>query len=341
MYKTHSKFLNEIMLGMSAGNYSQNTADSYARWIASFIRYHGMRHPSEMGAEECGEFLSYLAVDRNVSVSTQKQALCALVYLYKKHLGVEIGHINGLRFATKQKKLPVVLSRAEVQAVLNELYKDRTYWLIGALLYGSGLRISECLRLRIQDIDFDYVSITVRSGKGNKDRTTTLPRQLIDSIKKQMQRAKWDHMQDVSKGIGVTLPDALARKYPSAPTEWKWYYLFPSLQQCIDKQTGEIKRHHIYPTTPQRAIREAVKRAGITKKASAHTFRHSFATHLLEAGADIRTVQQQLGHTDVNTTMVYVHVLESTGKVVNSPFDTLDDPIPPRSYSHLRALERQ
>lgn len=325
MIRTKSKFLQDFMHDMRARNYSQDTIDSYTRRVAGYIRFHGMRHPAQMAAPECGQYLSHLATSRNVSASTQKQALCALAYLYNKHLGQKLGRIPGYNQAQKPRRTPVVMTKAEVSATLKNLENDKTIWLMAAIMYGSGLRISECARLRIQDIDFQSLSITVHGGKGDKDRTVTLSKNLIEPIKKQMQRARWVHQHDQAKGIGATLPNALATKYPAAPHEWNWFYLFPSGQHCADQATGEIKRHHIYKTTPQRAIKTAIRRAGITKKATAHTLRHSFATHMLLDGADIRSVQQQLGHSHINTTMIYIHIIENSGRAIASPFDTLDN----------------
>lgn len=339
MFNTHSPFLIGIRNQMRAMNYSENTVDAYLLRIKQFIRFHSNQHPENMGADECGQFLSYLATVKNVTANTQKQALCALIWMYKHHLQTDIGYINGVQFATKPKKLPVVLTKKEIASLLQHIQTEGfTITLIVKLLYGSGLRISECLRLRIKDIDFDYLTITVRSGKGNKDRVTILDEGLIEPIKKQMQRARWQHEKDKRQQIGVTLPFALARKYRSAPFDWPWYYLFPASGHCTDKEIGELKRNHIYPTTPQKAIKRAVRRSGITKPATAHTLRHSFATHLLQDGIDIRKVQALLGHKDLNTTMIYTHVLENNGRAVTSPLNTLNNKPTTNSYTHLKAI---
>ncbi|TVO75100.1 integron integrase [Sedimenticola selenatireducens] len=340
MFQTKSPFLIGIRNQMRAMNYSDKTSDAYLLRIRGFIRFHHNKHPDEMGADECGQYLSYLATVKNVTASTQKQALCALVWMYKHHLQKDIGYINGVNYATKPKRLPVVLTKTETANVLNNMKREGfTNWLIANLLYGAGLRISECLRLRIKDIDFEYQTITVRSGKGNKDRTTLLPASLIQPIKRQMQQAEQAHEKDTKKGIGVTLPFALARKYKSAPHDWGWYYLFPAIGYAVDKETGEQKRHHVYQTTPQKAIKSAVRRSKITKPATAHTLRHSFATHMLQDGNDIRRVQELLGHKDLNTTMIYTHVLENNGKAITSPLETLSSASTINrapSYVHLR-----
>lgn len=339
MFQTKSPFLLGIRKQMRAMNYSDKTIDAYLLRIRGFIRFHKNKHPDEMGADECGQYLSYLATVKNVTANTQKQALCALIWMYKHHLQKDIGHINGIQFASKPQRLPVVLTKSETAAVLTNIKRDGfTITLIANLLYGAGLRISECLRLRIKDIDFEYQTITVRSGKGNKDRTTLLPASLIEPIKRQVKHARWSYEKDRKKQIGVTLPFALARKYKSAPFDWPWYYLFPAVGHAVDQETGEVKRHHIYQTTPQKAIKAAVRRARITKPATAHTLRHSFATHMLQDGNDIRRVQELLGHRDLNTTMIYTHVLENNGKAVASPLETLNSTGQANSYTHLRAI---
>ena len=277
-------------------------------------------HPQEMGAQEIEAFLTHLAVHENVAAATQNQALQAILFLYRAVLGREITQpIQALR-ARKPKRLPTVLTRPEVQTLLS--YLSSPHLLIAQLLYGSGLRLMEGLRLRVKDLDFEYRTITVRDGKGEKDRITILPESLIESLPKHLEGVQRLHQQDLSQGYGaVYLPDALARKYPNAEREWGWQWVFPSPRLSPDPRAGVIRRHHLDPTSLQRAIREAARAAGIPKPVTPHTLRHSFATHLLESGYDIRTVQELLGHKDVRTTMIYTHVLQRGGLAVRSPLD--------------------
>ena len=300
-------------------HYSYRTEQAYVDWLRRFI-LHGKRHPQEMGAQEIEAFLTHLAVHENVAASTQNQALQAILFLYREVLGREITQpIQALR-ARKPKRLPTVLTRPEVQTLLS--YLSSTHLLIAQLLYGSGLRLMEGLRLRVKDLDFEYRTITVRDGKGEKDRITILPESLIESLSKHLEEVQRLHQQDLSQGYGaVYLPDALARKYPNAEREWGWQWVFPSSRLSPDPRAGVIRRHHLDPTSVQRAIREAARAAGIPKPVTPHTLRHSFATHLLESGYDIRTVQELLGHKDVRTTMIYTHVLQRGGLAVRSPLD--------------------
>jgi integron integrase len=275
-----------------------------------------------MGEPEVSKFLSNLAVEGKVSASTQNQALSAILFLYQAVLKQELGWINNVKRAKKPSHLPVVFTKEEAKAVLLRL--EGTKWLMASLLYGAGLRLMECLGLRVKDIDFSYSQITVRDGKGGKDRLTMLPESLKDPLKKHLEKVSILHEQELKEGFGkVYLPFALAKKYPNAEREFAWQYVFPASNRSIDPRSGIERRHHIYETVLQKAVKAAVRAAGINKPASCHTFRHSFATHLLEDGYDIRTVQELLGHKDVSTTMIYTHVLNKGGKGVRSPLDGL------------------
>jgi integron integrase len=316
------KLLDQVRYAIRAKHYSFRTEEIYIQWIRRFILFHNKRHPKDMGAKEVGQFLSDLAVTHHVAASTQNQALSAILFLYQAVLRQEIGWLNEVVRAKKPRKLPVVLTQEEAKAVLNGL--SGIPWLMASLLYGSGLRLMECIRLRVKDVDFAYNNIVVRDGKGGKDRVTVLPL----NVKTQMQRHVHDvkklHEQDLEKGFGrVYLPYALERKYPNADREWAWQYIFPATKRSIDPRGGIERRHHVSKLVLQRAVKAAIRKAGIAKAASCHTFRHSFATHLLEAGYDIRTVQELLGHRDVNTTMIYTHVLNRGGRGVRSPVDLL------------------
>lgn len=307
---------------MRRRNYSRRTEASYWFWIRWFILHHGKRHPAEMGAGEVEDFLSWLATERNVAAATQNQALSALVFLYKQVLGKDLPWFKSMVRAKRPVRLPVVLTMAETQRLLAQLQGVK--WLMASLLYGAGLRQTECLMLRVKDVDFAYRQITVRDGKGGKDRATMLPEQVVQPLQAHLGRVRALHRADLAKGHGeVWLPHALARKYPRAGYEWAWQFLFPSKTLSADPESGVIRRHHIFPDTLQRAVKEAAKAAGIAKPVSCHTLRHSFATHLLESGHDIRTVQELLGHVDVSTTMVYTHVLNRGGRGVKSPLDRL------------------
>jgi len=320
-----SDLIDQMQRALRARHYSRRTEQAYCRWARRYIRFHGLRHPGEMAEPEINAFVTHLAVREQVSASTQSQALSAILFLYRRVLHREVGELQELVRARKQPRLPVVLSREEVRAVLDELDgDDRQCWLIASLLYGAGLRLTECLRLRVLDVDLGRGELTVRSGKGDKDRATTLPRALVPDLREQLRRAQLLHERDLAAGWGrVELPSALARKYPNAPREWCWQWVFPQRKRWVDARTGREGRHHVHPTIVQRAVHDAVRRAGIAKHATCHTLRHSFATHLLETGYDIRTIQELLGHKDVGTTMIYTHVLQRGGQGVRSPLDTL------------------
>jgi integron integrase len=291
--------------------------------VKRFCYFHKLRHPSELAEPEINAFLTHLAIREHVSASTQNQALSALLFLYRHVIGREVGDLGQVIRARKPKRLPVVMTRDEVKAVLAELAGDT--WLMASLMYGAGLRLMECLRLRVQDIDFSRNEILVRDGKGSKDRITMLPESLRKPLQNHLREAKAIHQRDLADGWGrVQLPNALDRKYPNAPGEWRWQWVFPQENRWSNPRTGEQGRHHVHETLVQRAFHEAVRKAGITKRATPHALRHSFATHLLENGYDIRTVQELLGHEDVKTTMIYTHVLNRGGKGVKSPMDGLN-----------------
>jgi integron integrase len=314
------KLLDQVRDIIRRKHYSIRTEQAYTDWIKRFIIYHGKRHPREMAEEEVAEFLTHLARDRDVSPSTQNQALSALLFLYKEVLKHEIGWLEKVERAKKPPKLPVVLSRGEVKQIFAHLHGMPK--LMAGLLYGSGLRLMECVRLRIKDIDFELAQITVRDAKGGKDRVTMLPLNLSEPLRRHLLRVKAQHEQDLEDGFGsVHLPFALARKFPKAAREWAWQYAFPSSRLAIDPRTGEKRRHHIAEGILQNALKRAVDTAGIVKRANCHSLRHSFATHLLTKGHDIRTVQELLGHKDVSTTMIYTHVLNRPGIGVKSPLD--------------------
>jgi integron integrase len=314
------RLLDQVRDQIRLKHYSIRTERVYCEWIRRFIRFHQYRHPSEMGAAEVEAFLSDLAVRRNVSASTQNQALAALLFLYKQVLKLELPWLGEVVRAKKPQRLPVVLSVEEVQAVLAQLQGE--LWLIASLLYGSGMRLMEVLRLRVKDVDFSSRQIMVRDGKGAKDRVTVLPLRLLEPLKRQLQLVKALHNAELLGGRGdVYLPDALARKYPKGPWEWAWQYMFPAQGLSVDPRSGARRRHHVDEKRLQRAFKRAVRAAGIAKLATPHTLRHSFATHLLESGQDIRTVQELLGHADVKTTMIYTHVLNRGGLAVLSPLD--------------------
>jgi integron integrase len=299
---------------------SLRTEKAYLGWIRRYVRFHGTRHPRELGAEQVREFLSHLAIEGNVAASTQNQALSALLFLYRTVLDLPLPDLDGVERARKPARLPVVLSREEVRAVLAELHGMHA--LIANLLYGAGLRLLEALRLRVKDVDFDLHTLLVREGKGSKDRITLLPDALIPDLRAQLERVRATHERDLAAGHGaVYLPHALARKYPAAERAFEWQYVFPAARLSVDPRSGEVRRHHLSPAAMQKAMTSAVRRARLSKRASCHTLRHSFATHLLDAGYDIRTVQELLGHQDVRTTMIYTHVLNRGGRAVRSPLD--------------------
>ena len=303
-------------------HYARRTVSSYEQWLRRFLRFHQMRHPRQMGEAEINAFLSHLATEERVSASTQNQALAALLFLYRTVLGGDVGNLEGVIRARKRQRLPVVLTVGEVRGVLHHL--DGAEALVAKLLYGSGLRLMEALRLRIKDVDLDQRCITVRCGKGDKDRRTVLPSSLVDPLKQHVNEVQHQHQNDLSAGWGaVELPHALERKYRNAAKEWGWQWLFPQGRRWRDPRQNIEGRHHLDPSLVQRAVRAAVQAAGISKPATCHTFRHSFATHLLEQGADIRTIQELLGHSYVKATMIYTHVLNRGPSGVRSPADLL------------------
>ncbi len=289
-------------------------------WIRRFILFHGKRHPATMGESEVGVFLSSLARERSVSASTQNQALAALLFLYAHVLGRKLAWIDGVARAKMPERLPVVLARTDVQTLLSRLQGPAA--LVCRLLYGSGLRLTEALTLRVKDVDLDRCEIHVRDGKGRKDRRTMLPQTCAQPLRRHLERVREIHRLDLLEGAGhVALPDALRMKYPAAPSEWRWQWVFPATRHYKDDRTGEIRRHHLHETVIQRAVREAARKADIPKAVTPHVFRHSFATHLLEDGYDIRTIQELLGHKDIATTMIYTHVLNRGPAGVRSPLD--------------------
>jgi len=304
-------------------NYSRRTEKSYWYWIRYFIFFHGKRHPAEMGAPEVTAFLSWLATQREVAAATQNQALSALLFLYKHVLGKDLPWMKDIVHAKRPVRVPTVLTEAEVARLLDRM--QGSLKLMASLLYGSGLRQIECLTLRVKDLDFAYRQITVRDGKGGKDRVTMLPDNLAPGLQDHLGKVRVLHRRDLDEGYGeVSLPHALGRKYPRAGREWGWQFVFPSAYRSADPESGVIRRHHVYPDTLGRAIKRAARAAQIIKPVSSHTLRHSFATHLLERGQDIRTVQELLGHSDVSTTMVYTHVLNRGGHGVASPLDRME-----------------
>ena len=318
------RLLDEVRETMRRLHYSIHTERAYCVWIRRYVLYHGMRSREDLasGAGKVEAFLTHLAVDKDVAPSTQNQAMNALVFLYRKVLDLPLEGIDAAR-ATKEPRVPVVLTREEVSKVIARLADVPQ--LIVKLLYGSGLRISEAIRLRIHDIDFDQNSVTVRSGKGGKDRITTFPRTLTPLLRSHLSGVRVLYEQDLGAGWGeVYLPHALDRKYPQAGREWGWQYVFPARDVSRDPRSGKTRRHHVDPSVVNKAIKVAVRRAEIVKRVSAHTFRHSFATHLLQRGTDIRTIQALLGHKDISTTMIYTHVLQQGGHGVASPLDDLD-----------------
>ena len=316
------KLLDQVRDVIRLKHYSIRTEETYVNWIRRFILFHNKRHPSEMGEQEISEFLTHLAVDERVAAATQNQALNAIVFLYREIVKRELGEISDIQWAKRPAKLPVVFTREEAKEILHRL--EGTKWLMASILYGAGLRLMECIRLRVKDIDFTYMQIIVRDAKGSQDRVTMLPVSVIEPLQNHLTKVRALHNKDLEDGFGsVYLPFALEKKYRNASREWGWQYVFPSSKRSKDPRTGVIRRHHIAETVLQRAVRAAVRASGVVKPGSCHTFRHSFATHLLEDGYDIRTVQELLGHKDVSTTMIYTHVLKKGGKAVKSPLDTL------------------
>jgi integron integrase len=323
-----SRLIERVREAIRARHYSRRTEKTYWYWIRFFIRFHGRRHPAEMGGAEVTAFLSWLATERNVAAATQNQALSALLFLYQKVLGQELPWLDSVVRAKRPVRLPTVLAEAEVRRMLEQLHGVK--WLMASLLYGSALRQIECLTLRVKDVNFAYRQVLVRDAKGGKDRVTMLPDGVVQPLQEHLGKVRLLHRRDLAEGFGdVSLPHALARKYPRAGYERGWQFVFPSKNRSADPETGAIRRHHVYPDTLHRAVKRAAAAAAIVKPVSCHTLRHSFATHLLERGQDIRTVQELLGHTDVSTTMIYTHVLNRGARGVKSPLDRLEQPLVP------------
>jgi len=317
-----SLLLEDVRRAIKARHYSPKTSEAYTRWIRRFILYHGKKHPKDLGGPEVSEFLSYLATDRRVAASTQNQALSAILFLYKEVLEIELPWLDNIVRAKKPVRVPTVLTVREVEQVMDRL--EGTVLLVTSLLYGAGLRLMEALHLRVQHLDFDRREILVRRGKGQKDRRTMMPRRLRGPLIKHLERVHRQHQGDLACGAGyVAVPGALARKSPNANREWARQWVFPATRRYRDPETGELRRHHLHETVIQRAVKAAAREARIAKRVTTHTLRHSFATHLLEAGYDIRTIQELLGHKDVATTMIYTHVLNAGGRGVKSPLDDL------------------
>jgi integron integrase len=317
------RLLDRVRARLRVKHYSIRTETAYLGWIKRYIRFHGRRHPAEMGRLEAEAFLSSLAVERNVSAATQNQALSALLFLYKEVLEIELPWLKDVTRAKKPARLPTVLTQEETAALFDHM-NDGEVKLIARLLYGSGLRLLEGLRLRVKDVDFSRRELIIRDGKGGKDRVTMLATQLLEPLQLQVARRRLMHDEDLARGRGdVWLPEALSVKYPAAQRAFGWQYVFPAAGYSVDPRSGAVRRHHVDEKRIQRAVKAAALKAGIVKQVSPHTLRHSFATHLLEAGYDIRTVQELLGHSDVSTTMIYTHVLNRGGRGVSSPLDRL------------------
>ena len=315
-----SPLLESVRQAVAVRRYSPRTAEVYTRWIARYVRFHGLQHPSALDMRDVKRFLSHLAIERRVSVNTQNQALAALLFLYRNVLGIPIEAPRDLAPAKRPHRIPNVLSAEDVSRVLAEL--DGSQSLMASLLYGSGLRVTECCTLRVKDVDLTRLELTVRAGKGARDRRTMIPASLAGDLKRQMSRVRALQRRDLARGHGsVALPDSLALKVPNASTHLAWQWLFPAAREYVERETGRVRRHHVDPSVLQRAVSLAAAEAGVTQRVTCHTFRHSFATHLLEAGYDIRTVQELLGHRDVSTTMIYTHVLNKGGLGVRSPLD--------------------
>jgi len=314
------RLLDQVRETIRIKHYSRHTEDAYVGWIKRFIFFHGTRHPAELGAEEVRQFVSHLALERHVAASTQNQAFNALIFLYHDVLQIQLGEIVGAVRAKKPKRLPVVLTPEEVQSLLALL--DGEVWLVCSLLYGAGLRLCEGLELRVKDIDFSRNELLLRDGKGQKDRVTMLPARVQPALRQHLEMVHRQYDWDLAQGLGrVPLPAALARKYPNADREWNWQWVFPAPTHYVDRHTGQRHRFHLHESVVQKAVREAARKADIPKHVTPHVLRHSFATHVLHDGYDIRTVQELLGHQDVETTMIYTHVLNRGGRAVRSPLD--------------------
>ena len=314
------RLLEQLRDAIRRKHYSYRTEEVYVHWVKRFIYFSGKRHPAKLGEAEVTAFLNHLARERTVAASTQNQALSALLFLYKEVIAQPLAWLDGLERAKRPARVPAVLTREEAARLLASMRGSK--WLMASLLYGAGLRLRECLKLRVKDVDFGYRQITVRDGKGAKDRVTMLPRSVVAPLQAHLERVRRLHQRDLSRGYGeVALPDALARKYPRAPWQWAWQFVFPSYKLSVDPRSGPIRRHHVYENFVIRGVKDAARATGIAKHVTCHTLRHSFATHLLEAGYDIRTVQELLGHADVSTTMIYTHVLNKGGRGVASPLD--------------------
>ncbi|MBS0337829.1 MAG: integron integrase [Proteobacteria bacterium] len=318
------RLLDQVRDTIRLKHYSLRTEETYVHWIKRFIYFHSKRHPREMGGAEVTAFLNHLVRTRDVAAATQNQALSALLFLYRDVLAEPLAWLDGVERAKRPARVPTVLSVKEVAALLARM--TGTKWLMASILYGAGLRLTECLTLRVKDVDFDYRQIVVRQGKGSKDRRTLLPEAVVEPLKAHLARVKKLHERDLEQGFGeVGLPDALELKYPNAGRQWGWQYVFPSYKFSADPRSGVIRRHHVYENYVIRGVKEAVRGAGINKHVSCHTLRHSFATHLLESGYDIRTVQELLGHSSVETTMIYTHVMNKGGRGVRSPLDRVEE----------------
>ncbi len=319
-FQRQPKLMDKLRQQLQARHYSKSTEHTYCLWVKRYIYFHNVKHPAEMAEPEINAFLTHLAVKEKVSASTQNQALSALLFLYRHVLCREVGDLGEVIRARKPKRLPIVMTREEVKAVLTQLSGEK--WLMASLMYGAGLRLIECLRLRVQDIDFARNEIMVRDGKGAKDRITMLPESLKDPLRQHLKKVKTIYERDLKDGWGqVPMPNALDRKYPNASREWRWQWIFPQGNRWKNPKTRVEGRHHVDESILLKKFKQAVQKAGLTKRATCHTLRHSFATHLLEAGYDIRTVQELLGHKDVRTTMIYTHVLNRGGRGVKSPID--------------------
>jgi integron integrase len=316
------QLLDQVRQAIQTLHYSRRTEKAYAYWVRRFVSHYSRRPPAELGADEIRSFLSHLAVNEHVSASTQNQALCALAFFYRRILGKDLELIDRIERAKAPKRLPVVLTRGEVKSLLGAMSGVPS--LVCWLLYGAGLRLLECLSLRVKDVGFEHHQLTIRNGKGAKDRVTVLPCATRQELVEHLERVRRQHEEDLAHGRGrAPLPSALAKKYPHAPREWGWQYVFPAASFYTDVPTGTLHRHHLHETVVQKAMQDAVRRTGVAKAATPHTLRHSFATHLLESGYDLRTIQELLGHSDVSTTMIYTHVLNRGGRGVRSPADVL------------------